>query len=71
MTKIEIVQRIAGNHNRLANIMVSGDNAIMMGETLRDLRALVQELQQDVEAELVEEAQKETEAQGEAVSEEK
>lgn len=71
MTKLEIVQRIAGNHNRLANIMVSGDNAIMMGETLRDLRALVQELQQDVEAELVEEAQKETEAQGEAVSEEK
>lgn len=71
MTKLEIVQRIAGNHNRLANIMVSGDNAIMMGETLRDLRALVQELQQDVEAELVEEAQKETEAQGEAVFEEK
>lgn len=71
MTKLEIVQRIAGNHNRLANIMVSGDNAIMMGETLRDLRALVQELQQDVEAELAEEAQKETEAQGEAVSEEK
>lgn len=71
MTKLEIVQRIAGNHNRLANIMVSGDNAIMMGETLRDLRALVQELQQDVEAELAEEAQKETETQGEAVSEEK
>lgn len=71
MTKLEIVQRIAGNHNRLANIMVSGDNAIMMGETLRDLRALVQELQQDVEAELAEEAQKEAETQGEAVSEEK
>lgn len=51
MTKLEITQRIAGNHNRLANIMVSGDNAILMGETLKDLRSLVQELQQDIEEE--------------------
>ncbi len=52
MTKLEIAQRIAGNHNRLAKIMVSGDNAILMGETLKDLRSLVQELQLDIEKEV-------------------
>ncbi len=51
MTKLEIVQRIAGNHNRIANIRVSGDDAILMGETLKDLRALTFELQSDIEAE--------------------
>lgn len=59
MTKLEIVQRIAGNHNRLANVMVNGDNAILMGDTLKDLRALVQELQKDVE----EEAEKQEQAE--------
>lgn len=51
MTKLEIAQRIAGNHNRLANIMVSGDNAILMGETLVDLRAVVSALNADLEKE--------------------
>lgn len=51
MTKLEIAQRIAGNHNRLANIMVSGDNAILMGETLVDLRAIVSALNADLEKE--------------------
>lgn len=59
MTKLEIVQRIAGNHNRMANIMVNGDSAILMGDTLKDLRALVQELQADVEAEAEEQAETE------------
>ena len=59
MTKLEIAQRIAGNHNRLANVMVNGDNAILMGDTLKDLRALVQELQKDIEEEA--EAQAEAE----------
>ena len=61
MTKLEIAQRIAGNHNRLANIMVSGDNAILMGETLKDLRSLVQELQQDIEEEVQDEERKKAE----------
>ena len=51
MTKLEILQHIATNHNNLAHIMVRGDDAIMMGETLKNLRMLVQSLQQDVEEE--------------------
>ncbi len=51
MTKIEIVQCLANNHNRLSQIMVNGDNAILMGETIKELRLLIQELQKDIENE--------------------
>lgn len=51
MNKTEILQCVAGCHNRLAQITVSGDGAILMGDTLRDLRVLVQVLQKDIEAE--------------------
>ena len=51
MTKIEIVQHIANIHNCLAQIQVCGDGAIMMGDTLKELRFLEQELQNDNEAE--------------------
>ncbi|NBK77277.1 hypothetical protein D5272_01345 [bacterium D16-76] len=51
MTKLEIVQVIANNHNRLSQIMVNGDNAILMGETIKEMRALVRELQEDIENE--------------------
>lgn len=61
MTKLEILQCVANNHNRLAQIMVNGDNAILMGDTLKELRLLVQEIQKDVEAE-----QKEEQAQEDA-----
>lgn len=54
MTKLEIAQRVANNHNRLANVLVSGDSAILMGETLKDLRLLVQELQKDISEEKLE-----------------
>ena len=40
MTKTEIAQVIAHSHNCLANIMVSGDNAILMGEVLKEMRLL-------------------------------
>lgn len=59
MTKLEIAQRVANNHNRLANILVSGDSAILMGETLKDLRLLVQELQKDISEEKLETCNKE------------
>ena len=51
MTKIEIAQHIANAHNRLTQIQVCGDVAILMGDTLKELRLLVQELQKDIEAE--------------------
>ena len=49
MNKMEILQHIINSHNRLAGVMVSGDSAIMMGETLKELRFLASELQNDVE----------------------
>lgn len=51
MTKVEIAQVVAHSHNCLANIMVSGDNAIMMGEVLKEMRLLTQELYKDIEQE--------------------
>lgn len=51
MTKYEILQIVANNHNRLTQIMVNGDNAIMMGDTIKELRSLVLELQKDVDSE--------------------
>lgn len=58
MTKLEIAQRIANNHNRLSNIFASGgvtlinsDSVILMGDTIKDMRALVQQIQMDIEEE--------------------
>lgn len=51
MTKLEILQNVVNIHNCLVGIMVSGDNAIMMGESLKGLRALAREIQKDVEQE--------------------
>lgn len=47
MTQLELIQRIADNHNRIAQIKVSGDDAILVGDTLKDMRALVQQLQSE------------------------
>lgn len=64
MTKMEIAQHIADDHNRLANILTSGgmkllnaDSAILLGDTLKDLRALAQIISQDVEQEAAAEAE--------------
>ena len=45
MTKMELINRIVENHNRIAKMVVSGDNAILVGDTLKDLRQLFQQLQ--------------------------
>lgn len=57
MTTFEIMQRIANNHNRIAQIYVSGDSAILLGDALRDMRLLVKELQEDLEREDVQESE--------------
>lgn len=50
MTKAELMNRIAENHNRIAKMLVSSDNAILAGDTIRDLRLLLQQLQvEDIE----------------------
>lgn len=47
MTKIDLVSRIAEVHNRLADIAVKGDGAILMGDALKELRFVVQDVQQN------------------------
>lgn len=63
MTKFEIAKCIADDHNRLANILASGgmkllnaDSVILMGDTIKDLRALAQQITLDLEAEEAAEA---------------
>ena len=51
MTTLEILQCVAETHNTLANALVSGDNAIIVGDVLRNLRMLAQNLQADLNAE--------------------
>lgn len=47
MTKTELINRIIENHNRIATIEVRGDNAILIAETLIDLRHLLKQLQKE------------------------
>lgn len=47
MTTKELIERIATNHNRIADMTVSGDNAILVGDTLKDMRDLFQRLKQE------------------------
>lgn len=51
MSKLELAQKIANIHNTLAQILVSGDNAIAMGGVLIELRQMVSDLQIEIQAE--------------------
>lgn len=58
MTKFEIAKHIAENHNRLVNIFASegvkllnADSVILMGDTIRDLRIMAQQLLSEAEDE--------------------
>ena len=47
MTRTELIQRIVENHNRIVKVEVSGENTILVAETLIDLRNLVKQLQNE------------------------
>ena len=47
MTKSDLIQRIMENHNRVAQVEVHGDGAILVAETLIDLRRLLKQLQNE------------------------
>ena len=51
MSKLELTQKIVNIHNTLAQILVSGDNAISMGGVLIELRQTVNDLQIEIQAE--------------------
>lgn len=58
MTTIEIIQRLIPVHNRMIQISVSGDSAVLMGDSIRDLRFLLQELEKDTIKDPPEEAKR-------------
>lgn len=66
MEKFEIAKRIADNHNRVAEILSSGDmtllsadSVVLMGDTIKDLRALAHQIMIEVEAEKASQYEKE------------
>ena len=62
MTKLEIMNHIIEDHNRILSVSVSGESAILIADTIRDLRNLVSVLQNDINAE---KAKKITDERGE------
>lgn len=53
MTKLEIMNHIIEDHNRILSVSVSGESALLIADTIRDLRNLVSALQNDINAEKV------------------
>ena len=51
MTKTEIVNRIVENHNRIIRVSVSGEDAILIADTIRDMRDILAQLQRDISVE--------------------
>lgn len=45
MTKQELINRLVDNHNRISSIEVHGEGAILVADTMRDLRLLIKQLQ--------------------------
>jgi hypothetical protein len=48
MKKADLLQRILENHNRVAQIEVHGEGAILAAETILDLRRLLKQLQNEI-----------------------
>jgi hypothetical protein len=44
MTKHELINRLASDHNLISSMEVSKENIILAGDVMRDLRSLVQRL---------------------------
>ena len=61
MTKTEILQTVVNVHNTIFSVCVSGDNAILVGDSIRALRGLGDALQKDIDAEAAEAARAEKE----------
>lgn len=66
MSKLELIQKIANIHNTLAQILVSGDNAIAMGGVIIELRQMVNDLQVEIQTEEKAKAEEEDKEQTDA-----
>lgn len=51
MTKEKILEQVVAVHNMIAQLCVSGDNAILVGDALRGMRVLCKQIQEDIKAE--------------------
>ena len=49
MTTLEILQRLANIHNMILRVFVNGDNAVLIGESIKELRDLIGQLNRDVD----------------------
>ena len=49
MTTLEILQRLANIHNTILRVFVNGDNAVLIGESIKEHRDLIGQLNQDVD----------------------
>lgn len=49
MTTLEILQRLANIHNTILRVFVNGDNAVLIGESIKELRDLIGQLNRDVD----------------------
>ena len=65
MTKTEILRTVVNVHNTIFSVCVSGDNAILVGDSIRALRGLGDALQKDIDAEAAEAAKAEKQKEGE------
>ena len=48
MTKQELINRLVDNHNRVSSIEVHGEGAILVADTIRDIRFLIKQLQEEM-----------------------
>ncbi len=51
MKTMDIMQSLVRIHNRIIQINVSGDSSLLMADSIRELRQLLQELENDAKAE--------------------
>ena len=70
MTKSEILQIVVNVHNMIVDVNVSGNNTILVGDSIRALRYLGDALQKDIDAEAEKAAEEKKETEAEAGKEE-
>lgn len=53
MTKLELMNHLVENHNRILCVSVAGESAILIADTIKDLRCLISALQEDINNERI------------------
>jgi len=56
MKTYDLMQRLAQIHNQLMNVSVSGENAILLGNTILNIRSLLHDIENEAKKESTENA---------------